>query len=135
MLDDRKICSAAVDKCSNELALSAGNASERIAGRIKNQRSSLSQDIGTDPEPRRRWQRNYQAAGRLMDVGLNPGQTGGSKILLCIATVTVHAFRGEPTVEVGPGPDEEPTIFSTPLRRVTPGRVFCEKACALQADL
>src|SRR5260370_32503631 len=98
MLDDRKICSAAVDKCSNGLALSAGNASECIAGRTKNQRSSPGQDIGTDPEPCRRWQRNYHAAGRLMDVGLNPGQTGGGKKLLLFAAFTVSPLPPAPNL-------------------------------------
>src|SRR5215469_807652 len=90
---EREIGSAAVGKYPSGLTLCSRDRSESVTGRIKHKRTSFCQDVGTNSEPRRRWYANHQASSRLVHIGLNSRQSGGSKIVLTVSVITIDRFR------------------------------------------
>jgi len=70
-----------------------------------------------------------------MHVSLDPGKPGRRKELLSIAAVSVHAFAGEPAVEVIAIANQKATGIGGMLRRTLTSRVFCKEAGSLQTDL
>jgi hypothetical protein len=61
------------------LLLCSCNRTESVACRIEHQRSPLREDVGMDPESCRSWQAKNETSGGLMNIGLDPGKSGGRK--------------------------------------------------------
>ena len=135
VIEDWKVGSSSVGKHADGLLLRSCNRTESVACRIEHQRSALCEDVGMDPESCRSWEAKDETARRLMNIGLDPGESGGRKELLSVATVSVHAFAGEPAVEVIAIANQKSTCIGGMLRRTLASGVLCKQAGSLQTDL
>src|SRR6516164_5995223 len=94
-----EIGTTAVCKHADRLMLRTCDASGGVSPGIENERASFGKDIRAEPESRRCRHAEDEAAGGLMNIGLNSRESGRRNILLRVSVITVDTFGCQPAVE------------------------------------
>ena len=129
-----KVGATAIGKYAGSLTLCAGNGSEPVARRIEDERASFGEDVRTHPEFHGHRHADDEAAGRLVNVGLNSGQSR-REILLRVSVIAVDSIGCEPAIEMVAVTNEKTAGVRTSLRYALAAGVFGKKSSSLQADL
>lgn len=135
MPEQREVRSATVGKHTDRLPLRSRNAAEAVPGGIKYERATFGEHLRADFKPSRCRHMNDEAAGCLMDIGLNSRKSCGREVMLGVPVVAIYRFRGNPAVQVVSVTDEKAAGVGASLGCALAGGVLGEKTCALQADL
>src|SRR5258707_4576927 len=96
---DRKVSPSAINEGAHSLPLRAQHTPTIIRG-VKYQSATLCKNVGAHLQSARRGQVEYQAAGRLMYVGLDSRKSSGCGKQLTVAAPTVSRLGAQPAIDV-----------------------------------